>query len=107
MQTADSLFVAEDYFALPNDLLVEPQPILERARLYADTRRAAEQAHPGRRLKNIRRERAAVHVKFHAQVSRVRNPRNLIAGIEHYGLWDESNEYGPLRHRRFPNWCLP
>src|SRR5215472_18535935 len=68
------LLLAEDHLALTHKLLIEPQAVFVRRGSAAGTRRSAEQADSRGRLKNVRRKRAAVHVKLDAQVSRVGNP---------------------------------
>jgi hypothetical protein len=92
-----SLF-AQDDFAVAHELVVQPQAVLVRGRFASRTRRAAEQAHAGGRLKNVRRKRAPVHIEFHAQVAGVGNPGDLVAFINHDHLWDKSNEYGAFGH---------
>lgn len=95
-------FIAQNYFALSNDLLVEPQAILERSSLHPHPRRPAQQPHPRRSLENIRGKRAAIDVKFHPQIPRIGDPRNLISGIQHHRLRDKSDKYRPFSHR-----CIP
>src|SRR5467141_1783862 len=48
-----SLF-AQDDFAVPHELIVQPQAVLVGGRLASGARGAAEQPHAGRRLKNVR-----------------------------------------------------
>jgi hypothetical protein len=48
-----SLF-AQDDFAVAHELIVQPQTVLVRGRFVSGARRAAEQPHAGRCLKNIR-----------------------------------------------------
>jgi len=81
-----------------HELVVQPQAILIGGRFAAGARRAAEQAHAGRRLKNVRGKRAAVHIKFHAQIAGVGNPGYLVAFIDHDNLRNKSNEYGAFSH---------
>ena len=92
------LFFAQDDFALADELVVQPQAIFVRSRFASRTRRAAEQAHAGWGLKNVRGKRAAVRIKFDAQISCVGDPGDLVAFIEHDDLRDESNEYGAFGH---------
>src|SRR5437016_8426573 len=87
------LLLAEDHFALAHQLVVEPEAVFVGRGFAAGARRSAEQADSRGRLKNVRGKRAAVHVKLDTQVSRVGNPRNLVAGIQHHGLRNQSNQY--------------
>lgn len=92
------LFIANDDFALAYELVIEPQAVFVRSGLGAGARWAAEQAYASGNLKNVGRERAAVDVEFDAKIAGVRNPRDLIAGIENDDLRNESNEYGAFGH---------
>ena len=83
---------------MSDELIVQPQLVFIRGRFAAGTWRAAEQAHTGWRLKNIRRKGTAVHVKFDAQIAGVGDPGDLVAVVQHDGLRDETNEYGAFRH---------
>ncbi len=91
-------FLSQDDFAVAHELVVQPQTVFIGGCFAARARRAAEQTHADRRLKNIRRERTTVHVKFHPQIPRVGNPGNLVAFIEHDNLRDQSNQYGAFSH---------
>jgi hypothetical protein len=95
------LLFAQYHFAVPHQLIVQPQPVFVRGRLAPRPRRPAQQSHSRGRLKNIGRKRAAVHVKFHAQISRVRNPGDLVAVIQHHRLW-----YQPYKYRSFSHFCV-
>src|SRR6059058_1616244 len=92
------LLLAEDHFALAHQLVVEPEAVFVGRGFAAGARRSAEQADSRGRLKNVRGKRAAVHVKLDTQVSRVGNPRNLVAGIQHHGLRNQSNQYRAFCH---------
>lgn len=92
------LFFAENHFALAHKLVVEPQAVFVGCCFAAGARRAAHQANPRGRLKNIRRKGAAIHIKFHSQIAGIGNPRNLIAGVDDYRLRNQSNEYGAFSH---------
>ena len=92
------LLLAKDDFTLAYKLVVEPQAVLVGRGFAPGTGRAAEQANAGWRLKHVRGKRAAVHVKFDAQVSRVGNPGDLVAGIQYDRLWNESYENRAFRH---------
>ncbi len=92
------LLFAQNHFALAHQLVVQPQAIFIRCRFASRARRAAEQPHACRGLKNVRRKRAAIHIKFNAQIACVGNPGDLVAFIEHDDLRDESNEYGTFSH---------
>jgi hypothetical protein len=92
------LFLAEDNFTLADELVVEPNTILVGGALKTDARRPAEQAHACRSLENIGRKRAAIHVEFDAKIAGVRDPGDLITGIEYNDLRYKSNEYGTLCH---------
>jgi len=81
-----------------HELVVQPQSVLVRSRFASGARRAAEQAHAGRGLKNVRGKRATVHIEFDAQITRIGNPGYLVAFIDHDDLRDESNEYGAFSH---------
>ncbi len=88
--------LAENHFALPHELVVEPQAVFVAGGFAPGTRRAAQQAHARGRLKNIGGKRTAVDVKLDAQISRVGNPGNLITGIKDHRLRNQSNEYQPF-----------
>jgi hypothetical protein len=92
------LFFSEDDFALADELVVEPHTIFVGGALKTDTRRPAEQSHACRGLENIGRKRAAIDVEFDAKIAGVRDPRDLITGIEYNDLGYESNKYGTLCH---------
>src|SRR2546427_2072077 len=92
------LFLTQDDFAMAHELVVQPQTVFICGCLAARTRRAAEQAHAGRRLKNVRRKRTPVHIEFHSQIACVGDPGNLVAFIKHDDLRNESNEYGTFSH---------
>ena len=92
------LLLAEDHFALAHQLVVEPEAVFIGRGFAAGAWRSAEEADPGGRLKNVRRERAAVHVKLDTQVSRVGNPGNLVAGIQDHGLRNQSNQHRAFCH---------
>lgn len=94
----ERLFFAQDDFALPHELVVQPQSVFVRGRFASGTRRATEQPHAGRSLKNVGRKRTSVHIEFDAQIARVRDPGYLVAYIDHDDLRDESNEYGAFSH---------
>jgi len=61
-----ALFPAQNHFALPTIWSFSHSRYLLRAVLRPHPRRTAQQPHPGRRLKHVRRKRAAVHIKLHA-----------------------------------------
>ncbi len=88
---------------MADELIVQPQAVLVRGRLASRARRAAEQPHAGRRLKNVRRKRTPVHIKFDAQIARVGDPGYLVAFLDDDDLRDESNEYGAFSH--FSMWA--
>src|SRR6267143_4418719 len=88
------LFLPEDYFAVADKLIVQPQLVFVGGRFAAGARRAAEQAHARGRLKNIRRKGTAVHIKCDAQSAGVGDPGDLVAVVEHDRLRDDTNEYG-------------
>src|SRR5216110_1623198 len=48
------LLFSQDDFAVAHELIVQPQTVLVRGRFATGARRAAEQPHAGRRLKNVR-----------------------------------------------------
>ena len=83
---------------MADELIVQPQLVFVGGRFAAGARRAAEQAHPRGRLKNVRRKGTAVHIKFDAQIARIGDPGDLVTVVEHDGLRDETNEYGAFRH---------
>src|SRR5580704_1161924 len=87
------LLPAHDHFALTDHLLIQPKLVFEARGLDAGLYRAAQQAHSSGRLEDVRTERATVHVEFDFQVTRVRNPRHLVAWIEYHGLRDKSYQY--------------
>src|SRR5260370_28422220 len=91
-------FLAQDDFAVAYQLVVQPQTVFICCRLAAWTRRTTEQAHAGRCLKNIRRERTTVHVELHPQIPRVGDPVHLVAFINHDDFRAKSNQYGPFTH---------
>jgi hypothetical protein len=92
------LLLAEDDFALANELIVEPEAVFVGGSLEAGARRAAEKAHSRGRLKDIGGKRAAVDIEFNAQIAGVGDPGDLVAGVENDDLGYESNEYGALCH---------
>jgi hypothetical protein len=49
-------------------------------------------------LKNVGRKGAAVDVEFDAKIAGVRDPGDLVSGVENDYLGDESNEYGTFCH---------
>ena len=83
---------------MAHELVVQPQAVLVGGRFASGARRAAEQPHAGRRLKNVGRKRTPVHIEFDAQIARVGDPGDLVAFIDHDDLRDKSNEYGAFRH---------
>src|SRR6266403_497477 len=93
-----SLFLAQDHFAVSDELIVQPQLVFVGRRFAAGARRAAEQAHASGSLKNGGRKGTAVHIKFDAQIAGVGDPGDLVAVVEHHGLRDKTNEYGAFRH---------
>ncbi len=98
------LLVAENHFAVPHELVIEPQAVFVTGGFAAGTRRAAQQAHAGGRLKNIRGKRTAVDVKLDAQIASVGNPGNLITGIKDHRLRNQSNQYGAFSHFVLLSW---
>ena len=80
------------------ELVVQPQAVFISGRFTSWARRAAEEPHSCRSLKNVARKRAPVHIEFHAQIARVGNPGDLVAFIDHDNLRDESYEYGTFSH---------
>jgi hypothetical protein len=96
--TQDGLFFAQDDFALAYELVVQPQAVFVGGRLAPRARRTAEQAHASRRLKNVRRKRAAVDIEFYTQIAGVGDPGDLVALINHDDLRDEANEYRAFSH---------
>jgi|SRR5208282_1443905 len=93
-----ALLLAEDDFALADELIVEPETILVGGALEADAGRAAQQAHACRGLKNIGRKGAAVDVEFDAKIASIGDPGDLITRVKNDDLRYESNEYGTLCH---------
>jgi hypothetical protein len=89
---------------MADELIVQPQLVFVGGRFAAGAGRAAEQAHPRGRLKNVGRKGTAVHIKFDAQIAGVGDPGDLIAVVEHDRLRYETNEYGAFRH--FSVWLL-
>ena len=83
---------------MTHGLVIQPQAVLVRGRFASRARRAAEQAHARRRLKNVRRKRTPVDIEFDAQIARVGDPGYLIAFIDHHDLRDESNKYRAFSH---------
>ncbi len=92
------LFPAHDHFALPHKLLVEPKLVLEARRFDPLLNWAAQESHSGGRLKDVRTERAPIYIELDFQIAGVRDPRYLIARIEHHRLRDESYQNWALRH---------
>jgi len=93
-----NLFIAEDNFTVTDQLIIEPEAILEGGGLDSRTSGTAQQAHSSGRLKNIGGKGAAVDVEFNAEITGIGNPGNLIAVVEHDGLGDNTNKYGPFSH---------
>ena len=83
---------------MSHQLLIQPQAIFVGRRLRTNPWRPAQQPHPRRRLKHVRRKWAAVHIKLHPQISRIRYPRYLVAFIQHHGLRYQSNKYRAFSH---------
>src|SRR6266852_3771196 len=101
LRSPSALLPAQNHFPLPHHLVIQPHPVLIRAVLRPHPRRTTQQPHPRRRLKHVRRKRAAVHIKLHTHVPRIRNPRNLVARIQHHRLRDQPHQYRPFSH--FPS----
>src|ERR1700732_2348331 len=99
-----SLLPPQNDFALAHHLVIQPHSILVITLFRPHSRRTAQQTHPRRRLKHVRRKRAAVHIKLDAQIPRIRNPRNLVPRIQHHRLRDQPHQHRPLSHfpSRFP-----
>jgi hypothetical protein len=83
---------------LADELVVEPEAVFVSGRFEPGARRAAEEAHARRGLKNVGRKRAAVDVEFDAKIARIREPGDLISWIEDDHLRYKSNQYGTLCH---------
>src|SRR5205814_3016819 len=95
------LLLAQQHFSAPHQLIVQPHAVFVRSRLRSHHRRPAQQSHSNRRLKDIRSKRAAVHVEFHAQISRVGHPRHLIPFFQHHRFGNHSHQHRSLRHSPF------
>ena len=92
--------IAEKHFASTDELVVDPDAILVADGFRTWTGRARKQTHARGRLKHIRRKRAAVGIKFHAQIAGVRNPADLISGIENHGLGNQAHQDGAFGHTK-------
>lgn len=86
---------------MAHKLVVKPEAVLVRCGFAAGAWRAAEQANAGGSLKNVGRKGTAVDVKLDAQVSGVGGPGNLVAGVQHHRLGDETYKYRAFRHFLF------
>jgi hypothetical protein len=95
---SSSLFLAQEYLALANKLIIKPNAVFVGAGFQADTGRPAQEAHPNGRLENVGRKWTAVDVELDAQVAGIGDPGDLIAGVEYDCLRDESNEYRAFGH---------
>ena len=96
--SASRSLISQNHFTLPDDLLIQPEPVFVGAGFSSRPGRSAQQPHPRRGLKHVRTEWAAIWVKLHAQISGVGDPRDLLAGIEYYRLRNHSNQYGAFSH---------
>jgi hypothetical protein len=94
------LFVAQNDFAATDHLVVQPQPVFICARFGSYGGRSAQQAHACGGLENIGSEGAAVNVEFHAEIARIGEPTNLIAGVENHDLWNQSYQHRAFCHAR-------
>src|SRR5581483_5314495 len=92
------LFLPQNDFAPPDHLVVQPQPVFVRSWLRSGPRRSAQQPHARGRLKDVRAEGAAVRVELDAQASRIRNPDDLIARVEHHHFRDQSHQHRSFSH---------
>ncbi len=68
------LFLAQEYFTLPYQLVVEPNAVFVGAGFQAHTRRTAQKAHANRRLENVGGKGATVDVELDAQVAGIGDP---------------------------------
>jgi hypothetical protein len=82
---------ADDDFAASHHLIVQPQAIFVATGFGAGNGRTGEQAHAHGGLKNVGGKRAAFGIEFDAKSTRVRNPADLVAGIEHHGLGNQAD----------------
>ena len=99
MQVAKAwLLVAEENFAATDELVVDPGAVFVAGGFRTRARGTSLQAHSGRRLENVRAERAAVHVEFDAKIAGIAEPGNLVAGIEHDGFGEDPDENGAVSH---------
>jgi hypothetical protein len=92
------LLAAHDDFALTHHLLIQPELVFEVCSFDPWLHGSAQESHSSGRLEDVRTERATVHIEFDFQVTRVRNPRHLVAWIEYHGLRDKSYQYWAFRH---------
>ena len=92
------LLVAEEDFAAADELVVDPDAVFVADGFRTEARGASLQTHSGRRLENVRAERAAVHVEFDAKIASIAEPGNLVAGIEHDGFREDPDENGAVSH---------
>jgi hypothetical protein len=92
------LLLADDHFAVADDLFIQPELIFKARGFRAGPHRSAQQSHAGWRLKHVRIERAAIHVELNFQIPSVGNPRHLVAWIEHDYLRDKSYQYWAFCH---------
>lgn len=93
-----ALFFTQDHFAVADELVVEPQPVLICGCFAAGTWRTAQEPHAGGRLKHVRGKGTAIRVEFDAQVAGIGDPGNLVAFVQHHNLRNKSNEYRALGH---------
>ena len=73
--------------------IVDEKPIAVGARVEAGASGTALQPDSRRSLKDVRRERAALRVKFDLQIPGVRVPGDLISGFESNDFRNDANEY--------------
>jgi hypothetical protein len=82
LKSGESLFAAEEEFAVAYDDVVEQEAIFVGARVDAGAGRAAREADAGRGLENVGGKRAALRIELYFEISGVGNPGDLFAGID-------------------------
>lgn len=90
--------LAKENLAAADQLVVDPYAVFVADRLGAGTRRAGQQPHTGRRLKDVGAEGAAVGVKFDAEIAGVAKPGDLVTGIENDCFGENPNQHRAVGH---------
>jgi hypothetical protein len=99
-----NLLIAENHFALADQLVIQPQPVFKSCAFNPGPGRTAQQPHACRSLKYIGGKWAPVSVELDPEIPSVRQPGDLVAIIKHHNLGNYAYKYRPLSHY-FSNPC--